>query len=250
MSEDTPKKPIALDAYEALAEAYAAAVDTKPHNAFYERPATLSLLPEVRGRRVLDAGCGPGVYAEWLLKRGARVVCLDASERMVRLARERVGASAEIRRANLEEPLSFLDDASFDVVLGALSFGYVKDWDALFREFRRVLRAGGHLVFSDGHPFCDFAHHPEGNYFETERIEEEWKGFGDRRVLMTRYRRPLGALLDALTGAGFTPEKIVEPRPTAEFAERDPENYALLSRTPGFICVRAVKSQNPRPVGD
>jgi hypothetical protein len=35
-------KPIALDAYEALAEAYAAVIDTKPHNAYYERPATLS----------------------------------------------------------------------------------------------------------------------------------------------------------------------------------------------------------------
>ncbi len=35
-------KPIALDAYETLAAAYAAAVDTKPHNAYYERPATLS----------------------------------------------------------------------------------------------------------------------------------------------------------------------------------------------------------------
>lgn len=45
-------KLIALDAYEALAEAYAAAIDTKPHNAYYERPATLSLLPEINGKRV------------------------------------------------------------------------------------------------------------------------------------------------------------------------------------------------------
>jgi 2-polyprenyl-3-methyl-5-hydroxy-6-metoxy-1,4-benzoquinol methylase len=64
--------PIALDAYETLAEAYASVIDTKPHNAYYERPATLSLLPEVRGKRVLDAACGPGVYAEWLLSRGRR----------------------------------------------------------------------------------------------------------------------------------------------------------------------------------
>ena len=60
-------KPIALDAYETLAEAYAAVVDTKPHNAYYERPATLSLLPEVRGKRVLDAGCGPAfIQNGWL----------------------------------------------------------------------------------------------------------------------------------------------------------------------------------------
>jgi hypothetical protein len=44
-----------LDAYEALAESYAARVDTKPHNAYCERPATLSLLPAIGGKRVLDA---------------------------------------------------------------------------------------------------------------------------------------------------------------------------------------------------
>lgn len=59
--------PVA-DMYDALAEAYAARADTKPHNAYYERPATLSLLPDVVGKRVLDAGCGPGIYTEWLVR--------------------------------------------------------------------------------------------------------------------------------------------------------------------------------------
>jgi 2-polyprenyl-6-hydroxyphenyl methylase/3-demethylubiquinone-9 3-methyltransferase len=58
------RKPIALEAYEALAESYAARVDTKPHTACYDRPATLSLPPRVDGSRVLDAGCGPAVCAE------------------------------------------------------------------------------------------------------------------------------------------------------------------------------------------
>jgi len=51
-----PDQPIALQAYEALADAYAAHIDTKPHNAYHERPATPSLLPDVKGLRVLDAG--------------------------------------------------------------------------------------------------------------------------------------------------------------------------------------------------
>jgi len=66
-------EPIAVDAYEILAEAYASVVETKPHNPYYERPATLSLLPEIKGKRVLDAACGPGIYSEWLLSRGAAV---------------------------------------------------------------------------------------------------------------------------------------------------------------------------------
>src|SRR6185295_9048869 len=60
-------KPLAFDAYEAIAERFAVLATSNAYNACYERPATLSLLGDVRGKRVLDAGCGPGIYAEWLL---------------------------------------------------------------------------------------------------------------------------------------------------------------------------------------
>jgi len=86
MVEKGPE-PVAREAYEKLADSYAARAPTKPHNAYYERPATLSLLGEVAGKRVLDAGCGPGIYAEELVARGAEVVGFDASGRMVELAR-------------------------------------------------------------------------------------------------------------------------------------------------------------------
>jgi 2-polyprenyl-3-methyl-5-hydroxy-6-metoxy-1,4-benzoquinol methylase len=73
------KHSISNDAYDVLADAYAAQADTKPHNAYYERPATMSLIEEVDGRNILDAGCGPGVYSKWLLDRGAQVVAIDAN---------------------------------------------------------------------------------------------------------------------------------------------------------------------------
>jgi 2-polyprenyl-3-methyl-5-hydroxy-6-metoxy-1,4-benzoquinol methylase len=82
--------PLAQDAYEIIAPSYAARADDKPHNAFYDRPAVLSLLPDIQGRDVLDAGCGPGAYAQVLLERGARVFALDASPSMLRLAQERI----------------------------------------------------------------------------------------------------------------------------------------------------------------
>ncbi|MEO1087257.1 MAG: methyltransferase domain-containing protein, partial [Acidobacteriota bacterium] len=77
--DPTPKPP-AYAVYQRLADAYAAKIDTKPHNAYYERPATLSLIGDVDGLRVLDAGCGPGVYAQALSAAGARVTACDLSE--------------------------------------------------------------------------------------------------------------------------------------------------------------------------
>lgn len=235
---DTP--PLALDAYEQLAEAYAAQADTKPHNADYECPATLSLLPEVRGKRVLDAGCGPGVYAEWLLQRGAVVLAIDASPKMVALARQRLGPRADVRLANLDTPLTFLDDESFDLVLSPLVLDYIEDWHAVFREFFRVLRAPGHFVFSVGHPLADFLYFKTDNYFATEQVGAEWCGFGTP-VYVPTYRRPLSALINPLVAAGFVLEHLLEPLPTEAFREKDPGHYAELMHRPVFVCVRARK---------
>src|SRR5882672_3910710 len=75
--------------YDPIADTYAAGVDQRLFNALYERPATLALLPEVSGLAVLDAGCGPGWYAQFLVEHGADVIAVDASARMADLAAAR-----------------------------------------------------------------------------------------------------------------------------------------------------------------
>jgi SAM-dependent methyltransferase len=238
-------KPIAFDAWEELAEPYSAKVETKAHNALYERPATLSLLPDVKGLRVLDAGCGPGVTARWLIEHGAEVVGVDASPKMVLLARERVGDSAKILEGDLGKPLDFLEDVSFDVILSSLVLSYVPDWQPVFKEFFRLLRPSGLLVFSSDHPFDDFFRFlDKANYFEVERIEDTWRGFGFE-VLVPFYRRPLSEVINPLIAAGFRLDTILEPRPLPEFMDAEPADYDRLMKQPGFICIRAMKPSNP-----
>jgi len=234
-------KPIALDAYETLAEAYAAVVDTKPHNAYYERPATLSLLPEVHGKRVLDAGCGPGVYTEWLTECGAKVVAVDASRKMIELAQKRLGSKADFLQADLSRPLTFLEDISFDIVLCPLVLEYIEDWHGVFAEFYRILRPESHVIFSVTHPFSDYLYFKSSNYFETELVGGEWRGFEGVRVYMPSFRRSLESTLSPVIEAGFFMEKILEPKVTEELRDADPKHYAELSRQPVFLCVRARK---------
>jgi SAM-dependent methyltransferase len=172
MRNEITEKPIALDAYEALAEAYAERIETKPHNAYYERPATLSLLPDVRGKSVLDAGCGPGVYAEWLIDNGAQVVALDVSEKMVSLAKLRLGGRAVVLQADLDKPLPFPQDAGlFDLVLCPLVLAYLRDLRGVFGEFYRVLRRPGSLVFSVDHPFSEYLYSKCQNYSRLNWLE-------------------------------------------------------------------------------
>jgi SAM-dependent methyltransferase len=234
-------RPIALDAYEELADAYAAHINTKPHKAYYERPATLSLLPDVSGMRVLDAGCGPGVYTEWLADHGATVLALDASPKMVALARHRLAGRAEIREADLARPLTFLDSGSFDLVLSALVLEYIRDWRATLSEFHRLLRPGGQLVISVTHPFFDFSYFRSESYFETELVSEVWKGFKPVSVRMPTYRRSLGETLNPFLENAFRIEQIIEPRPTEEFRDADPRHYDELMKQPCFLCLRASK---------
>lgn len=233
--------PIAQDAYNQLADDYAARIDSKAHNAYYDRPAVLSLLPDVAGKRVLDAGCGPGAYAQWLLDHGAQVVALDANEKMLAHARARTGHRAEFHLANLNAPLDFLQDASFDLVICPLVLDYIRDWTPLFREFQRVLQSGGVLVFSHGHPASDFfLYYSDGNYHEIEQVSWEWTGFG-APVVMPSFRRPLAAVFNPLIDAGLVLDRVLEPRPIEAFRDSEPETYERLLRQPGFLCIRALK---------
>jgi ubiquinone/menaquinone biosynthesis C-methylase UbiE len=237
------KRPIAQDAYDELAEAYAALVETKPHNAYYERPATLSLLPDVQGKRVLDAGCGPGVYSEWLVSHGAQVVAIDANAKMVSLAQERLGDQVRVIQANLEEPLDFLENESFDVVICPLVMEYIKDWDATFTEFHRVLRYAGCLLYSVSHPLYIFTQLQDRvHYFEVEFLEITWHGFG-KEVKMPCYVRPLGEVINPLRRAGFILDQLLEPLPTEQFKLADSQEYDLLLHRPEFLCIRAIKGR-------
>lgn len=232
--------------YEPFARRYAERSATKPHNAYYDRPATLSLLPELAGKRVLDAGCGPGHYAEALLARGpAELVCVDVTPAMVELTRARVGGGAEVLCADLEAPLPF-PDGRFDALVCALVLDYLRDWDAVFAEFARVLAPGGVVVCSHSHPMGDWATvagevDPDSDYFARELYTIPWRGFGDPPVEITCYRRSLADMLNPLCAAGLVLERALEPKPTEDFRRVDPEGYAALMRAPVFLCLRARK---------
>src|SRR5581483_7741648 len=120
--------------YEKIAKNYAAVVDSKPWNAYYERPAVLSLLPPLSNMRVLDVGCGSGWYTEYLITHGALVTAFDFNREFVALTRERVGNKAVVLQADLTEPLSFARDEEFDVAICPLVMHYIRDWQPALAE--------------------------------------------------------------------------------------------------------------------
>ncbi len=234
------KESFPHQAYTKLSAAYAAAIDTKPHNAFYDRPAVKSLVGSLGGRHILDAGCGTGAYTQWLLQEGARVVALDANEAMLAHARDRIGDKADFVQANLEEPMHFLQSSPFDGILSALTITYCKDLLPVFTEFSRVLKPQGWLVFSTEHPFFAYRNNNLQSYYETQELHIPWKGFSVE-VVMDSYYHSLSAITEALSSSGFLIERIIEPYPAKEFEAADPKGYEKLMKFPLFLFVRAIR---------
>lgn len=238
-------QPLAKRAYATFAERYDRAAVTKPHNALYERPASLELVGDVAGLDVLDAGCGSGIVSQILANEGARVRAFDVTPEMVELARKRCeGLDVEIREADFTHPLDWMPDASVDRVLCSLALDYVEQLETVFREFARITRAGGLLVFSMSHPMRDWmdsSTHGGNPYFETNRWGTHWTGFGRPYPYVESYRRPLQDILNPLTASGWCLDRFVEPLPAPEMKTTDARHFAELSHMPGFICVRARK---------
>lgn len=236
--------PIALESYERMADLYASELATKPHNAYYERPALLSLLPLLPGLQVLDIGCGPGLYAEHLLNEGAAyVTAFDVSPRMVHLATERLARfNAEVHLADIGEGLPTVGDAAVDLAIAPLMIHYLRHLGPVFAEIHRVLKPGGRFVFSTHHPQAEYPEESaSGVYFETEPVEQTWGTLGVVRF----FRRPLSDITEALSQSGFVIERLIEPKPTNAFREASPQAYERLLRAPAFLLIRARKSSEP-----
>ncbi len=226
--------------YDGFAEQFLAHAEAGAYNAYYDRPAVLAMLGGVRDLDILDLGCGPGLYAGELVARGVhRVVGVDASEAMLRLARERVRGPVEFRLQDLQAPMSWASDGEFDAALMPLVLHHLDDRPAALREIARVLRPSGRLVLSTHHPTSDWCRHG-GSYFTVEKVRERWQDGWE----VAYWRMPLDVICEEFTTSGFLIEHIREPRPSQALRERYPEEAEQLTTVPGFIVFSLVNARS------
>lgn len=219
--------------YEQFAEDYASANANGFFNAWYEMPAMLRLLGDVRGQRILDAGCGSGSTSVALVDRGAEVSGFDVSAAMVEIALRNL-PDVDLRVHDLAKPLPWADDA-FDTVVASLVLHYLPDWSGPMSEFHRVLTLGGRLLISVNHPGAFPITNPDLEYFGVTKYTEDYE-FAGKSVDLTFYHRPLSAMASAFAEAGFRIVGIHEPPADPETpAEVLPEGLEPGGKFIGFL---------------
>ncbi len=197
------------DHYDTFAESYARENETGLFNAHYARPAIIDLAGDVTGRSILDAGCGAGPLIANLRDRGAEVIGFDSSPAMVALAQRRLGKDAKVLVADIAEPLPFRT-GEFDDVVAALVLHYLEDWSGPLAELHRVVKPGGRLILAVNHPVIRPVVYPDEDYFVTSSYTEDYT-FDGQTAYLTFWHRPLHAMTDAFTRAGFRISIISEP---------------------------------------
>ncbi|MBN9662476.1 MAG: class I SAM-dependent methyltransferase [Acidobacteria bacterium] len=214
-----------------------------------EWPAFRDLLPDLRGRRVLDLGCGFGWHCRFARSNGAEsVIGVDLSAKMLARAR------AATQDAMIEYQQAAIEDArfkrgQFDIVLSSLAFHYVERFEEICRNVSGWLSNGGSFVFSVEHPIFSSLpeqqwcldpqgrrlHWPVDRYLEEGIRHTSWMADD-----VVKYHRTSATYVNTLIQAGLQIVRLVEPAPTEEMLTEKPE-WRDECRRPMFLLISAVK---------
>jgi SAM-dependent methyltransferase len=196
--------------------------------------SALRLLGHVRGKRVLELGCGAGQAAIALARQGAHVISIDPSHRrleQVRSVADREEVKLEMHQSDLAE-LAFVRADTIDVALSVFALGSVDDLDRVFRQVHRVLRTACALVFSLPHPA--FVLTRGGSYFDRSPVAwDTGDAAGAERP------RTISDVFTSLARANFRVDALIEPEPAE--GTRSPLWQPAMRRAPATLVIRARK---------
>lgn len=238
--------------YDALARSYHDMRTKKnPQGWFYnellEMPSTLELLGNVKGKKILDFGCGTGIYAKLLADSGAIVKGFDISREMIEIARaENPGLDLRIG-SGLKIPFN----ERFDIVLASLVVHYINDWDKMFSQVRRVLKKGGIFVFSTGNPVVEIADKVKvrgkkvkvlGDYFKERKFYADWKPHDQGLVVrMPAYHVTYETIIKRIVKNKFEIVDYKDTFPIKKAKKLFPKDYEYCSKVPFFTVWKVRK---------
>lgn len=221
-------------------------------NEYIEMPATKALIEEktLRRKRVLDIGCGTGIYSKYFLERGAHVTALDISENMLDMTRQHCqGFEKRLTLVRGSFERSAFNENSFDLVLGSFMLGYFRNLDTVYKKIHATLKPGGRSILSSIHPYkMQASSHTDTTYVYkikddcfNKKLYETDLGFQDKKIKLRIWELP--DLVNKASDAGLRLDGVREPRPIPGTEALYPE-AKLYHSCPSVLIVQHEK---PRP---
>jgi len=231
-------------------------------------PAMFRMMGNIRGKRILDLGCGEGYNSRIMARKGAKVMGIDFSKKMIDFAireekTKKLGIDYHVSDVN---NLRMFKSSSFDIVACFMALQDIEDYRRAIKETHRVLKKHGRFVFGIPHPcfearlrgkkFADGWVFRKGakdrssenalyfkvdRYLDTHRYVILWiMERLEKQFKTTSFHRTLTDYADALCSAGFLISRLNEPTPTKRGMVKYPSLKKGL-RIPQSIIIEAVK---------
>ncbi|MGN9163668.1 class I SAM-dependent methyltransferase [Tissierellaceae bacterium HCP3S3_D8] len=225
----------------------------KSYNDLLEQPAINKLLPDIKGKTILDIGCGYGHNSLIFAQNGAKkVIGIDLSQKMLKVAKkESCHSCIEYLRMDMSE-LSTLTQ-KFDIVYSSLAFHYVENFQKLIKDVYAVLNEGGYLIYSQEHPIvtatmdCKGHHNLDENGKFVSYTFSDYAKSGQRVGTwfvdgVINYHRSMGEIVSTLAHAGFIIKDMIEPTPETWALKEKPDLIKEFVK-PTFLIIKARKPE-------
>jgi len=174
-----------------------------------EKEKPIKSLGKLKGKKVLDLGCGTGRNSVKIAEKGAEVIGIDLSKEMLEIAREKAekfNLNIQFIEQDFSDKIKFKSE-KFDVIICDLVFGHLKDTFPVIKEMKRVLKKRGIIVITDLHPFAWFL--PPGRKYDVFSAKKV-KSQGYKHYIYEMFRQFKKAGLNLLDIEEFIIDKKIE----------------------------------------
>jgi len=213
---------------------------------FVLAPCIFDLSKPSNFENVIDLGCGVGFLTKELAQKARYIVGVDMSRESVNVTLEQCSnlVNVEVVNATIEEYVSSYQDTLFSLAIANMTLMTVLDLDTVVEAIAKILRPGGHFVFTITHPcfwpfYWKYAFEEWFNYKKEITIEAPFKTSlaTCNGLVTTHVHRPLERYTSSLIKAGFVIDKVMEPLPNKTVETKYPTRWEY----PRFLGMRCIR---------